>query len=46
MVLDIHNAFIIRKSDKSEFDWIVVSFLTKEEVYLKKQWIRTYMENK
>lgn len=45
MVLDIHNAFITRKSDKPEFDWIAVSFLTEEEVYLKKQWIRTYMEN-
>ena len=45
MVLDTHDAFIARKSDKSEFDWIAVSFLTEEEVYLKEQWIRTYMGN-
>lgn len=45
MVLDAHNGFIARKSDKSEFDWIAVSFLTEEEVYLKEQWIRTCMGN-
>ena len=45
MVLDTHNAFITRKSDKSEFDWIAVSFFTKEEVYLKEQWIKTCMCN-
>lgn len=45
MVLHTHNAFIARKSDNSQFDWIAVSFLTEEEIYLKEQWIRTYMEN-
>jgi hypothetical protein len=42
-MLATHDGFITRKSDKSAFDWIAVSFLTKEEVYLDEQWIRTCM---
>jgi hypothetical protein len=44
-ILFTHTGFIAKKSDKSAFDWIAVSFLTEEEVYLDEEWIKTCMCN-
>jgi predicted molibdopterin-dependent oxidoreductase YjgC len=45
MLLFTHTGFIAKKYDKSAFDWIAVSFLTEEEVYLNEEWIKTCMCN-